>query len=143
MSEEMPVLQATRRAMKELVDGTLRVQIDIEPKFKQRFMELFGQIDMPLAVAPLGGLVQCSERESGWSKLGPLAQSAIQLCKEPKFQTYVGEMEGVDAQQSEDSCAAYIKTYCRVGSRRDLDTADGARERFGSLMSHYREWARG
>ncbi|PSJ16357.1 hypothetical protein [Nitrosomonas supralitoralis] len=39
--------------MKELVDGTIRVQIDIDPMYREVFFRLFGQIDMPVAIAPI------------------------------------------------------------------------------------------
>lgn len=47
------VVSGTRRAMKELVDGTIRVQIDIDPQHRKDFLRLFGEIDMPVAIAPL------------------------------------------------------------------------------------------
>jgi hypothetical protein len=43
----------TRRAMREMADGTIRVQIDIDPKYRDRFLELFSQIDMPVALAQI------------------------------------------------------------------------------------------
>lgn len=49
--------------MKELVDGTVRVQIDIDPAFRDEFFKLFGKIDMPVALAPL-----VADFESGDSK---------------------------------------------------------------------------
>lgn len=50
---DVQVISGTRRAMKEMADGTLRVQIDIDPKFRAAFFAAFGQIDMPVAIAPL------------------------------------------------------------------------------------------
>jgi hypothetical protein len=50
---DVQVISGTRRAMKEMADGTLRVQIDIDPKFRSAFFAAFGQIDMPVAIAPL------------------------------------------------------------------------------------------
>lgn len=42
-----------RRAVRELVDGTLRVTLDIEPRDRAAFWGLFPDIDMPAALAPL------------------------------------------------------------------------------------------
>lgn len=50
---DIQAISGTRRAMKEMSDGTLRVQIDIDPRFRAQFFEMFGQIDMPVALAPL------------------------------------------------------------------------------------------
>lgn len=49
----MSAISGTRRSMKELSDGTVRVQIDIDPQFRDQFFAAFGQIDMPVALAPL------------------------------------------------------------------------------------------
>jgi hypothetical protein len=49
----MSAISATRRSMKELVDGTLRVQLDIDPAYRDDFLRLFSKIDMPVAIAPL------------------------------------------------------------------------------------------
>lgn len=50
---DVQVISGTRRAMKEMADGTVRVQIDIDPRFRAAFFAAFGQIDMPVAIAPL------------------------------------------------------------------------------------------
>lgn len=49
----MLAIAGTRRSMKELVDGTLRVQIDIDPAYRDEFLKSFSKIDMPVALAPL------------------------------------------------------------------------------------------
>ena len=49
----MNAIAATRRTYKELVDGTLRIQFDVEPKDKAAFLALFPNIDMPCALVPL------------------------------------------------------------------------------------------
>lgn len=46
-------ISGTRRAIKELVDGTIRVQIDVDPAFRKAFFDLLPDIDMPVAIAPL------------------------------------------------------------------------------------------
>src|SRR3546814_20450072 len=49
----MSAISGTRRAMKEMADGTIRVQIDIDPSCRGDFLSLFPNIDMPVALAPL------------------------------------------------------------------------------------------
>jgi len=39
--------------MREMADGTIEVKIHIDPAHRKAFMENFGQIDMPVAIAPL------------------------------------------------------------------------------------------
>lgn len=47
------VVSGTRRAMKEMADGTIRVSIDVDPTHRAAFLKLFPNIDMPVALAPL------------------------------------------------------------------------------------------
>ena len=49
----MTAISATRRQMKEMADGTIRVQVDIDPAFRAAFLQAFPSIDMPIALAPL------------------------------------------------------------------------------------------
>ena len=55
MASEGKVLAVAgvRRTARELVDGTIRVQIDIEPRHRKDFYELLGEIDTHVALAPL------------------------------------------------------------------------------------------
>jgi hypothetical protein len=46
-------ISCTRRQIKEMADGTIRVSIDIDPRFKSDFHRLFPNIDTPVALAPL------------------------------------------------------------------------------------------
>src|SRR3546814_11444531 len=49
----MSAISGTRRAMKEMADGTIRVQIDIDPSCRSDFLSPFPNIDMPVALASL------------------------------------------------------------------------------------------
>ncbi len=46
-------ISGTRRTVRELVDGTLRVVIDVEPMHKAQFLKLFPEVDMPVAMVAL------------------------------------------------------------------------------------------
>lgn len=51
---EKPVaVTGVRRAFKEMADGTIRVAIDIDDGCKADFMRLFGEVDVPVAIARL------------------------------------------------------------------------------------------
>ena len=50
---DITAVSGTRRAIKELVDGTIRVQVDIDPRFRRQFFDLFPDIDTAVALAPL------------------------------------------------------------------------------------------
>ncbi len=124
----MTAIAGTRRSMKELVDGTIRVQIDIDPSFRQQFFEIFGQIDMPVALAPLKPDFeqQPEEKPKGMA----LAKLAGMFCKEPKFHEFIepvyeeflgdiGPDEyGGDMAEYSRHCICVI---CDIESRAELD----------------------
>jgi hypothetical protein len=152
------VIAGTRRSMKELVDGTIRVQIDIDRQYKADFHRLFGEIDMPVALAPLDlrtARAQMArdaaeqspptthEAGTGWRNLGSLTQSAILLCKDETFQKYLAEKHDIghpDDPPSEEMAAQFVKDWCKVASRKDLDDNRDAAQRFRVLMGRYRLW---
>lgn len=53
MSEQGQAFMVTRRALKELSDGTLRVQFDVEPNDKSGFLQMFPDIGLPMVVVRL------------------------------------------------------------------------------------------
>lgn len=53
MTEERSALIVTRRPAKEMADGTLRVQIDVEPNDRRAFLDMFPDNGDPIAVAAL------------------------------------------------------------------------------------------
>lgn len=53
MTGEQVTINGTRKAFKEMADGTLRVQIDIEPYHKAQALKYLSEIDMPVVIVPL------------------------------------------------------------------------------------------
>ncbi len=53
MTEEYQALIVTRRPAKEMADGTLRVQFDVEPNDRKAFLAMFPDNGDPIAVARL------------------------------------------------------------------------------------------
>jgi hypothetical protein len=107
----MSAVCGTRRAIKELADGTIRVQIDIDPPFRRQFLETFPDIDMPVALAPLD---LKGEPEAPKPKGGELAKLAGILCADSGFQGWLGV-------ESEEGAAALLRSECGVDSRAELD----------------------
>lgn len=69
----------TRRALRELVDGTIRVQVDIHPLHCADFHKLFPQIDMGIALAPLAigvGIAKPGKQEPTGPPWDPFNQGA-------------------------------------------------------------------
>lgn len=116
----MEAISGTRRAMKEMADGTIRVQVDIDPSCRAAFLQLFPNIDMPVALAPL---VADFERRHAVTpsistelkpKGGELARLAGQLCQNPDFLKY-GNYD------SPEEAAADMRFACQIESRAELD----------------------
>lgn len=121
----MTAISGTRRAFKELVDGSIRVQIDIDPRFKKEFLETFGAIDMPVAIAPL--VADFEQREP--PKGGALCRLAAMWCKDETFQEWLGKT-------TEEEAADDIRVTCEIKSRTELDHNPRAAALFNE---HFRE----
>jgi hypothetical protein len=145
MSEELTAISGTRRQYKEMADGTLRVQIDIDPQYKQRFLELFGSIDMPVALAPLkADFEQKTEPEK--PKGGPLSKSAAQMCEYPPFQAFLREeyeelWYWFDQKLTPEVIATgVLRNICKIDSRAKLDHNPDAAQKFRELMREFNQW---
>jgi len=71
MNEPMAV-SGTRRAMKEMVDGTLRVQVDIDPSDRKLFFDNFNEIDTRVCLVRLKSESQIQDETT---ETGRMAQA--------------------------------------------------------------------
>lgn len=111
----MTAISGTRRSYKELADGTIRVQIDIDPACKNEFLDSFRQIDMPIALAPLvADFEQIKPEPAERPKGGELAKLAGMLCDNPAFQKFIGATDS-------DNAAEIVRFQCGIQSRAELD----------------------
>lgn len=136
----MSAIAGTRRALKELADGTLRVQIDIDPRFKAQFHELFPQIDMPVALAPLASdFERIEHKEEEKPKGRALAKLAGMWCSDPEFRWwFVGHEE---RHATEEEAAQQIRDKCGIQSRAELDGNEDAAELFNRMIRiPYMDW---
>ena len=140
----MSVISGTRRGMKELVDGTIRVQIDIDPIHRAEFFAAFSRIDMPVAIAPLvanfekikpyedkttADLVPFVDKPKG----GELAKWAGILSNDPAFWVWAGV-------ESAEQAAEHIRVVCLIGSRAELDHDQDAAKIFRKMMGEFYDW---
>ena len=133
-------ISGTRRAMKEMSDGTLRVQIDIDPRFRAQFFEMFGQIDMPVAIAPLVANFEQREPEPEKPKGGALAKLAALWCAEPLFWDWLMQAYSWKCEDAEDA-AEVIRQECGIESRAELDNSEKAAMLFQSqIRGPYMKW---
>lgn len=132
----MSAIPAVSRKVSTLVDGTLRLTIDIEPMHAQDAFALFGAGNVPMALAALNVGVAIPEAETGnpvtEMKGGELARLAGQLIRNPEFQEWLGVLGyWVDCAEGADSV---IKHMCAMGSKRELDHEPQIAERFHRLV---------
>jgi hypothetical protein len=129
-------ISGVRRAIKELVDGTLRVQIDVSPTDKRDFLRLFPEIDTPLAMAPLKLKADAKSQADDETKGGKLAKLAGMLCGDPDFQAWIEARNPQLAERAPfelsgpDLAAHLVRTICGVESRAQLDHNPEAARRF-------------
>lgn len=128
MSETI-VISGTRRAIRERVDGSLVVQVEIDPRFKADFLRLFPDIDAPIALAPLVADFEQREPEKVevTTKGGPLAKLAGMLCNDSDFQRFI------EARDS-DHAAELIRSLVGVKSRAELDSDMNAAAEFHRVI---------
>lgn len=142
---ETSAISGTRRQYKEMADGTIRVSIDVDPRFKRQFLELFPEIDMPVAIAPLQADFEQKEPEK--PKGGHLSREAAKMCEVPEFQKFAREWYEASALKNElntftaeDLAVNMIYAECDIESRAELDHNPQAAKHFHELMREYRSW---
>jgi hypothetical protein len=131
---DLRAVSGTRRAIKELVDGTIRVSVDVDPQYRRAFFELFPDIDTPIALAPLaddfehpepGTDSAVVEAAKAAVKGGELAKLSGILCSDPEFQDWMIDRAGMTVLcpeiDREETVAALIREMCGVKSRAELD----------------------
>lgn len=132
-------VSGVRRAYKELVDGTLRVQIDVAPTDKRDFLRLFPEIDTPLAMAPLKLKARADDAAED-AKGGKLAKLAGMLCADADFQAWIeaGNRQLAERAPFElsgaDLAAHLVRSICGVESRAELDHNPEAARRFHDVI---------
>ena len=84
-------------------------------------------------------------QETDRPKGGTLAQSAGVLCDTDLFQQYALAMTrlSVTGLTRSQAAAEYVRDYCHVNSRAELDHSPTAKQLFAQLMADYRDWQRG
>lgn len=116
-----------------LADGTVAVTLHFEPKDRVAVMTMMGSPGTPIACARLpDGYAQAGappKAKTSYRDLGPICREAIDLCGNEKFQQYVGRLKP-KMTPTPELAKAFILSQCNVDSRKELDTAEGARELF-------------
>jgi hypothetical protein len=113
-----------------MADGTLRAEIDFEPRDAAAAFAMLGQPGQPIAVAPLKTAAQQQAQEAAPKAAGgPLAKLAGQWCQMPQFLAWSGC-------NTADAAAEFIRRECGISSRAELDHNAAAAAAF---HTHIRE----
>lgn len=147
----MTALEATSARVRTMADGTLRAELDFEPRFAAAAFRLLGAPGQPVAVAALKTKAQ--QQDSDKPKGGPLAKLAGQWCASDKFLRWArpvydrhmgGDGSGWGDVTPEDFGGAstgqrgYLRhvvlVLCGVESRAMLDHDTAAADRFHQLI---------
>ena len=137
----MTAISATRRTGRELADGTLRVQFDIEPRDVPQFHKLFPSVDTPVAIAPLvRDFERRPEAPKDQPKGGAGAKWLAMRCAEPAFWEFLAPMSSGNAPTNEAAAAIVVREYLQIASRAEVDTDPDAKARFDELRLQWIDW---
>lgn len=144
-------IAAAAMRCKTMSDGSLRIEVEVEPNDAQSAFALFGRPGARMAIAalkdgygaksdkqPVAVSVEkpySSETHRLTSELGPLAFDAVRLDKNPQFKAYAVAL-------GYESCREMILKRCGVTSRRDLDGSEEAASFWHGLMRDFNSWKR-
>jgi hypothetical protein len=127
-----------------MADGSLRIEVEVEPQDAQAAFALFGRPGAPMALAALAvghAAVQEPEPVTVTQLDKPLARWVAMRCKGPEFQSWATQYEGWGGSRSEANAAALVRHLCGVASRGDIDGNAHAEERFHYYIRiPYAEW---
>lgn len=114
----MTAIEATFVRAQTMVDGTLRLIVDVEPRDAVAAFGLFGQPGTALALAALKPGAQ-PEPEPERPKGGHLAVLAARWCESPIFWRFL-DSHGFPTSNAAEA-ANHVRSYCGVDSRAELD----------------------
>jgi hypothetical protein len=135
----LTALSGAAMSLRTMADGTVRVTIDFDPKDRKAVMEMLGSPGQPCAVVALehGHAAAGNKAPAAtYRDFGPICREAIELCGNEAFHRYVGRLKpallepGTSAVFLAEQCKAFITMTCNVDSRKELDSAPGARDLF-------------
>lgn len=134
MDEQPAALAGAVASLRMLADGDVSVTITFQGQDRKAVMEMLGTPGQPVAVAALkaGHAAKSAGPTATYADLGPICREAIDMCANPRFQEWVARptVGRPTWKTGPDPAKGYILAQCGVDSRKQLDTAEGARELF-------------
>lgn len=132
----MTAIQAASIRCRTMADGTLRLELDVEPRDAQAAFRLFGSPGTAVALAAIKPDAQQEAPEK--PKGGAAAKWLGQMCGDAAFVLWLAtthgkqwsatyEMHGADTAKH---AAATVRAICEVQSRAEIDNDPAAFARF-------------
>lgn len=129
-----------------MADGSLRIEVEVEPKDAQAAFALFGRPGAPMALAALKegyaavGNEPKSPKPEEKPKGGLLSQWAAMRCAEEPFQKWIASEYPAAFEDIEGPplvrAAILIRKICSIRSRAELDHDTDAAELFRKYILH-------
>ena len=140
----MSAISAAAMRVRTMADGSLRIEVEVEPQDAQAAFALFGRPGAPMALAALAvghAAVTEPEPEPVTQPDKPLARWLALRCKERPFQIWAERQISFRGAGGELNSAALVRYLCGVQSRGDIDGNAHAEERFHrQVREPYAEW---
>lgn len=135
----MTAIEASSVSVKTMADNTLRLTVDIEPRFAKDAFALFGERGTAMALAALKPDHQKPEPELDRLKGGEIAKWLGIRCGEGTFQSWLSEQWPVQWRDAmgdtvAKKAAGVIRAVCGVESRAEFDNDKYAATRFHTLI---------
>lgn len=132
----MSVIEATSGTYRSRVDGTLVLQVEIEPRHASAALALFGMPGQPMALAALKtgqGITPPEKTPPEPAKHGPACMWLVMRCQEAEFREWLAD-EIAREVGDEASAVKVVRELCGVASRAAIDGNAEAESRFDSLI---------
>ena len=135
----MSAISAAAMRVKTMADGSLRIEVEVEPADAQAAFALFGRPGAPMALAALvEGHAAVKEPEAEKPKGGERARWVAMRCAEPEFQRWLlrtfPEYGGVSWASLQEGAAQMVRDICGVSSRAELDADTYVAQQFDTLI---------
>lgn len=156
----MTAILATSGAIRSLVDGTLRLTVDIDPKDAQEAFALFGRPGSPVALARITNeaAVEHDRKAQAQPPAEPLERKPMALaskvamtCLQPSFHAYLKDRDEDRWLHSPDDrpellpeirARFFVCIECGVRSRSEITEGSRAARIWADLEADYHHWQR-
>lgn len=134
------VIEASSVKVQTMADSTLRLVVDIEPRFAQAAFALFGMAGTPMALAALKTQKAGEPPTPSPVKGGELAKLAGIWCHSKEFGRWINSDTTYKVENADDA-ASVIRDICGIESRAFLDNNDDAASVFHEYIRlPYMKW---